>query len=418
LKVKQEKDQAKVSRRRFLEASSAMLVAATGMQVAQGQEKQIRSADHHLSNESQPVQNNDPLDKENPSSVWAPPTDSGGQPPFKYSFSLSHKRQEEGGWTRQVTVRDLPISKKMAGVQMRLITGGIRELHWHVGAEWALMLYGNARITAVDQEGRSHVSDVTKGDLWIFPGGIPHSIQGLGPDGCEFLLVFNDGNFNEFDTFLLTDWMTHTPPEVLAKNFGVPESTFDKVPNKELFIFERPLPRPLAEEQKQAEAGTGRVPHSFDFKPAEMKPTKVSRGGEVKIIDQKIWPATNIAAAIVTLKPGGLRELHWHPNEDEWQYYVEGKGRMTVFSAGGHARTMDFQEGDVGYIDKSVPHYIENTGDTDLTFIEVFPTPFYEDISLAEWLAHTPSRLVDQHIQVGEDFLAKIPKKEMVVTPE
>jgi oxalate decarboxylase len=418
LEVEQEKDQAKVSRRRFLEASSALLVAATGMQVAQGQEKQIRSADHHLPNESQPVQNNDPLDKENPSSVWAPPTDSGGQPPFKYSFSLSHKRQEEGGWTRQVTVRDLPISKKMAGVQMRLITGGIRELHWHVGAEWALMLYGNARITAVDQEGRSHVSDVTKGDLWIFPGGIPHSIQGLGPDGCEFLLVFNDGNFNEFDTFLLTDWMTHTPPEVLAKNFGVPESTFDKVPNKELFIFERPLPRPLAEEQKQAEAGTGRVPHSFDFKPAEMRPTKVSRSGEVKIIDQKIWPATNIAAAIVTLKPGGLRELHWHPNEDEWQYYVEGKGRMTVFSAGGHARTMDFQEGDVGYIDKSVPHYIENTGDRDLTFIEVFPTPFYEDISLAEWLAHTPSRLVDQHIQVGEDFLAKIPKNEMVITPE
>jgi oxalate decarboxylase len=230
--VKQEKDQAKVSRRRFLEASSAMLVAAAGVQVAQGQEKQIRSADHHLPNESQPVQNNDPLDKENPSSVWAPPTDSGGQSPFKYSFSLSHKRQEEGGWTRQVTVRDLPISKKMAGVQMRLITGGIRELHWHVGAEWALMLYGNARITAVDQEGRSHVSDVAKGDLWIFPGGIPHSIQGLGPDGCEFLLVFNDGNFNEFDTFLLTDWITHTPPEVLAKNFGVPESTFDKVPNK------------------------------------------------------------------------------------------------------------------------------------------------------------------------------------------
>ena len=416
--MEQEKDQAKVSRRRFLEASSAMLVVAAGVQAAQGQEKQIRSADHHLPNESQPVQNNDPLDKENPSSVWAPPTDSGGQPPFKYSFSLSHKRQEEGGWTRQVTVRDLPISKKMAGVQMRLITGGIRELHWHVGAEWALMLYGNARITAVDQEGRSHVSDVTKGDLWIFPGGIPHSIQGLGPDGCEFLLVFNDGNFNEFDTFLLTDWMTHTPPDVLAKNFGVPESTFDKVPKKELFIFERPLPRPLADEQKQAEAGTGRVPHSFDFKPAEMKPTKFSHGGEVKIIDQKNWPATNIAAAIVTLKPGGLRELHWHPNEDEWQYYVAGKGRMTVFSAGGHARTMDFQGGDVGYIDKSVPHYIENTGDTDLTFIEVFPTPFYEDISLAEWLAHTPSRLVDQHIQVGEDFLAKIPKKEMIITPE
>src|SRR5580698_4377786 len=402
LEVEQEKDQAKVSRRRFLEASSALLVAATGIQVAQGQEKQIRSADHHLPNESQPVQNNDPLDKENPSSVWAPPTDSGGQPPFKYSFSLSHKRQEEGGWTRQVTVRDLPISKKMAGVQMRLITGGIRELHWHVGAEWALMLYGNARITAVDAEGRSHVSDVSEGDLWIFPGGIPHSIQGLGPDGCRFLLVFDDGSFNEFETFLLTDWMTHTPPEVLAKNFNVQESTFANVPKKELFIFARDLPRPLAEEKREVEAETGAVPNSFDFSPGKMQPTKKSKGGEVKIVDRSVWPATNIAAALVTLKPGGLRELHWHPNEDEWQYYVSGKGRMTVFAAGGRARTMDFEEGDVGYVDKSAPHYIENTGDVDLVFIEVFPTPFYEDISLAEWLAHTPSRLVDQHIGVGE----------------
>jgi oxalate decarboxylase len=91
---------------------------------------------------------------------------------------------------------------------------------------------------------------------------------------------------------------------------------------------------------------------------------------------------------------------------------------MTVFAAGGLARTMDFEAGDVGYIDISMPHYIENTGDTDLEFIEVFPTPYYEDISLAEWMAHTPYRLTDEHIGVGEDFLAKIAKKEMVITPE
>ncbi len=411
-------EQSKVSRRQFIGAGSAVMAAAAGMQIVQAQEQVPRSANHTLPNESEPGPNNTVLDKQNPDSVWAPPTDSGGQPPFKYSFSLSHKRLESGGWTRQVTVRDLPISKKMAGVEMRLISGGIRELHWHVGAEWALMLYGSARITAVDAQGRSHVSDVKEGDLWIFPGGIPHSIQGLGPDGCRFLLVFDDGNFNEFETFLLTDWMTHTPPEVLAKNFGVPEATFANVPKKELFIFERPLPRPLAEEKAQAEAGTGPVPNSFGFEASTMKPTKVTAGGEVKIIDRKNFPATNIAAAIVTLKPGGLRELHWHPNEDEWQYYVSGKGRMTVFAAGGRARTMDFEEGDVGYIDKSAPHYIENTGDTDLVFIEVFPTPNYEDISLAEWLAHTPSRLVDEHIAVGEAMLSKIPKKEAVIVPE
>lgn len=414
-----DEQQKPLSRRKFIEGSSAALIAAAGLKVASAQEtKPLRSTDHHLPNESDPGVKNDPLEAENSDSVWSPSTDAGGQPPFKYSFALSHKRIEEGGWTRQVTVRDLPISKKMAGVEMRLVSGGIRELHWHVGAEWALMLYGSARITSVDEHGRSNVSDVKEGDLWLFPGGIPHSIQGLGPDGCRFLLVFDDGNFNEFETFLLTDWLAHTPPEVLAKNFNVPESTFANVPKKELFIFKRDLPRPLEEEQKQTQEGTGPVPHSFAFYTNEMQPTKVSKSGQVKIIDRNNFPATNIAAAIVTLKPGGLRELHWHPNEDEWQYYVQGKGRMTVFSAGAHARTMDFEEGDVGYIEKSMPHYIENTGDTDLVFIEVFPTPYYQDISLAEWMAHTPFRLVNEHLGVGEDMLAKIPKKEMVIVPE
>jgi oxalate decarboxylase len=414
----------RLSRRSFLgKGSTALAMAATlpmiasAQQQVQPQMKDMSGDSHQGKNETEPGPINKANDAMNPDSVWPPETDAGGQEPFKYSFSLAHKRIEAGGWTRQVTVRDLPISKKVAGVEMRLISGGVRELHWHVGAEWAIMTYGSARITAVDQRGRAFVDDVNTGDLWLFPGGIPHSIQGLGPDGCQFLLVFDDGNFNEFETFLLTDWMHHTPKEVLAKNFNVPASTFDTVPKRELFIFPRDLPRTLSEEQKQVYEDTGQVPNSFSFFASKMQPTKVTAGGSVKIVDRSNFPATNIAAAIVTLKPGGLRELHWHPNEDEWQYYVTGQGRMTVFSAGGHARTMDFQEGDVGYVERSMPHYIENLGDTDLIFLEVFPTPDYQDISLAEWLAHVPSRLVDQHIGTGEDFIRKIPKKEMVVTP-
>jgi oxalate decarboxylase len=409
-----------LSRRSFLgKGSTALAVAATLPIVASAQQqvKDMSGDNHQGKNETQPGPINKTNDAMNPDSVWPPETDAGGQPPFKYSFSLAHKRVEAGGWTRQVTVRDLPISKKVAGVEMRLISGGVRELHWHVGAEWAIMTAGSARITAVDHRGRAFVDDVNTGDLWLFPGGIPHSIQGLGPDGCQFLLVFDDGNFNEFETFLLTDWMHHTPKEVLAKNFNVPASTFDSIPKRELFIFPRDLPRSLSEEQKQAYEGTGPVPNPFSFFASKMQPTKVTAGGSVKIVDRSNFLATNIAAAIVTLKPGGLRELHWHPNEDEWQYYVTGQGRMTVFSAGGHARTMDFQEGDVGYIERSMPHYIENLGDTDLVFLEVFPTPGYQDISLAEWLAHVPPRLVDQHIGTGEDFIRKIPKNEMVITP-
>ena len=305
----------------------------------------------------------------------------------------------------------------MSVEEMRLISSMSRELHWHVGSEWAFMTAGSARITAVDDKGRGFVEDVHEGDLWLFPGGVPHSIQGLGPDGAQFVLVFYDGNFNEFETFLLTDWLHHTPPEVLAKNCMTQEATFKNVPKRELFIFPRELPRPLEEEKKQVYEKTGPVPNSFAFFLNSIPNTKSTPGGTVKIIDKNNFPATDIAAAVVTLKPGGLRELHWHPNADEWQYYVKGSGRMTIFGAGGHARTMDFTAGDVGTIGRSQPHYIENTGETDLVFLEVFPTAEYSDISLNQWLAHTPTRLVEQHLGTGEQFLASLPKDKVAVMP-
>jgi oxalate decarboxylase len=409
-----------VSRRTFLsQTSAAVAVAATLPVLAAAQQARNSTQNKHSGiNEQELGPTNPTLEAQEADSVFPPATDAGGQPPFKYPFALSHRRIESGGWTRQVTVRDFPMSKRMAGVEMRLVAGGVRELHWHVSAEWAYMTAGSARITAVDHKGRAFVEDVHEGDLWLFPGGVPHSIQGLGENGCQFLLVFNDGNFNEFETFLLTDWLHHTPPEVLSKNFAVPASTFDNVPPREKFIFKAEMPRPLAEEQKQVYEASGPVPNSYAFFAGKMEPTKVTAGGSVKIVDRNNFPATGIAAAIVTLKPGGLRELHWHPNADEWQYFVKGTGRMTVFAAGTHARTMDFSAGDVGYIDQSLPHYVENTGDTDLVFLEVFPASEYQDISLGEWLAHTPSRLVNEHIGTGEDFLAGISRKEIVVTPQ
>ena len=410
----------RVSRRSVFGLGSAALAAATFAVAAKGGDADPppqKPVTHKAPNETDPGPQNRPLAAENPDSEWSPSTDSGTVKPFKYSFSLARKRVLSGGWTRQVSIRELPISTAMAGVEMRLTAGGVRELHWHVEAEWAIMLNGTARITAVDQNGKSFVSDVGEGDLWLFPPGVPHSIQGLGPDGCRFLLVFDDGAFDEFHTFLITDWLAHTPTEVLAKNFSVPESTFDAVPKKELFIFQAALPGELPAEQAEAAKGTGTVPRRFDFKASAMKPTKVTRGGEVKIIDSKTFPVTPISAAIVTLKPGGLRELHWHPNADEWQYYMTGKGRMTVFVGGATARTMDFEEGDVGYVPESNPHYIENTGDSDLVFIEMFRASEYQDISLAEWMAHTPHLLMDQHLGVGMSMLDSIPRQEMVITP-
>ena len=182
-------------------------------------------------------------------------------------------------------------------------------------------------------------------------------------------------------------------------------------------MFQAELPGDLKTEQMQARKGTGEVSQHYDFRTSQLRPAKVTAGGEVKIVDSNNFPITPIAAAIVRVKPGGLRELHWHPNADEWQYYISGKGRMSVFAAGGRARTMDFQEGDVGYVLQSTPHYVENLGDTDLVFLEMFKSDRYQDISLAEWMAHTPHQLVDQHLHVGRALLDGIPTTETVITP-
>jgi oxalate decarboxylase len=356
-----------------------------------------------------------PLERENPDMLVSPPTDAGTIPNLKFSFSTARNRLSSGGWAREVTVRELPISTSMAGVNMRLKPGGIRELHWHKEAEWAYMLAGRARITAVDAQGRNFIDDVGVGDLWNFPAGVPHSIQGL-EEGCEFLLIFDDGTFSENETFALSDWVMHTPPEVLAQNFGVSESAFNKLP-KDVehggWIMAGKVPGPLAADAIKAPAGA--VPVTYSYSLLKQKPIKVP-GGQVRIVDSSNFPAaTTIAAALVEIEPGGLRELHWHPNTDEWQYFISGQGRMTVFASSGKARTFDYQAGDVGYVPFAMGHYVQNTGDEPLRFLEMFRSSYYADISLNQWLALTPTELVNAHLNLSPQLKAALRKDKVVI---
>jgi oxalate decarboxylase len=354
-------------------------------------------------------------DRQNPDLLVPPSTDHGTLPNLRFSFADAHMRLEPGGWTRQVTVRELGISKNIAGVNMRLNAGGVRELHWHKAAEWAYMLYGTARITAVDAKGRNFVDDVGVGDLWYFPAGIPHSIQGLGSDGCEFLLVFDDGDFDEDDTFLISDWFKHVPVEVLAKNFGAPAALFGHTPDpSERYIFPAPIPGPLASDKI---AGATEVPHRFSHRLMAQPPIK-TKGGTVRIADSSIFPAsTTIAAALVEVNPGAMRELHWHPNTDEWQYYIEGQARMGVFGAAGQARTFDFRAGDVGYVPFAMGHYIENVGDTPMRFLEIFKSSYFADVSLDQWMALTPPELVEAHLKLDHQVMDGLRRDKAPVVP-
>lgn len=369
-------------------------------------------------NLTDPGPNNPDLAKQFPASQSPPPTDVGGQPLDWASFNIAPKRIQNGGWARQVTVEDFAISKEISGVNMRLTAGGIRELHWHQAAEWAIMTYGNCRITVLDTTGRPYVADVKEGDLWYFPPGAPHSLQGLGPDGCEFVICFDDGHANEFNTLLLTDWISHTPPEVLAKNFGVAADTFAKIPLSNLWIFQGTVPGDLAADRTAVAGNAAAAPFPFVFPFGTSKPTRENAGGSIRVADStNFTAAANVAAALVTVRPGGIREMHWHPNADEWQYYIKGKARMAVFNSGPNATTTNFAAGDIGYVRRNLGHYVENIGDTDLQFVGVFRAPRYEEVSLSNWLTHTPPKLVAQHLNVDESVMANWPNNNPGILP-
>ncbi|GAB1522193.1 hypothetical protein RhiTH_005305 [Rhizoctonia solani] len=316
---------------------------------------------------------NIPLERESPDFMAPPTTDSGSVENVKWPMAISHNRVQDGGWARQQNEHDMPLATAMAGVDMRLKAGAIREMHWHVTAEWGYVMAGSCRVNVVNQLGRNYLADVYPGDLWYFPEGIPHSIQGLNDtaDGCEFLLVLDSGTFSEDSTFLLTDWMAHVPKEVLAKNFRVNASAFDHIPGEQLWIFPSAVPtESVAEANPVSPQGEALLPYTFAASKA---------------------PATN---------------------------HSEGTARVTVFASSGNARTFDYQAGDIGYVPPTFGHYVENTGNTTMKYLEIFKTDIYEDISLNQWLALTPPEMVKAHLQLDDETISQLQKvKPIVVGP-
>jgi oxalate decarboxylase len=357
---------------------------------------------------------NPPREAQDPDLLVPPRTDHGTLPNLRWSFADSHNHLSEGGWARQTTIRELPSATEIAAVNMRLKAGAVQEMHYHREAEWAYVLAGRARVTAVDPELRTFQDDVSEGDLWYFPAGLPHAIQGLADDGCEVLLVVDNAHFDSHSTFLLTDWLAHTPREVLAANFEVPESAFANLPDHELYIFNAPVPGPLSAERI---AGAEPVPEPFTHHLLAQEPVR-TKGGSFRIADSRVFKASKtIAAALIEIEPGGMRELHWHPIADEWLYFLSGEARMGVFDANGDAGTFDYQAGDVGYVPRPMGHYVVNRGTTTLRFLGAFRSDRVVEAALSKWLALTPHELVRAHLHIDESVLARIPVRHTPIVP-
>jgi oxalate decarboxylase len=336
-------------------------------------------------------------------------------PSFRFAMEQQKGKVTEGGSAKEATVKQLPISKGIAGVSMRLKPGGLRELHWHANAaEWAFVIKGRVRTTVIGPDGYSEINDFEPGDVWYFPRGHGHALVGLGPEESHFVLVFDNGAFSEHGTFSITDWLGHTPPSILSKCLGLPESAFATFPKEELYIPQGRVPPERPEPPRQAMLKTSPRTHRYPL--MAQLPSARLPGGEERRVTAKEFPiSTTITGVIVDLQPGALREPHWHPHANEWFYLISGQARMTLFGSGGRARTEGFGPGDAGYIPQGFGHYIENVGQEPCRVLVAFDSGEYQEISLSTWLASNPTRLVADNFKVPDELAAKLPDHRVFI---
>ena len=202
---------------------------------------------------------------------------------------------------------------------------------------------------------------------------------------------------------------------MLARNFGLPASTFAAFPKKEVYIATGPVPPALLEDPAPRSQNEPPLTHRYRLLAAE--PEQFA-GGTLRTVSASEFPiSTTITGALLVIEPGGMRELHWHPHAAEWQYYIRGSAQMTVFGSHGRARTDEFGAGDVGYVPQGYGHYIENTGSDQVEMVIVFNNGTYKSISITGWLAANPALLLATNFGVPESVFAKLPK-DAVVMPE
>jgi oxalate decarboxylase len=341
---------------------------------------------------------------------------SGGElPTFKFALEKSEGKVIGNSYGKEATVAQLPISKGIAGVSMKLEPGAMRELHWHAtAAEWAFVLEGRVRTTVIDPKGAAETNVFEPGDVWYFPRGHGHMLQCLGREPCHFILIFDNGYFSEFGTFSITDWIGHAPRKLLAKNFGVPESTFDSFPKQEVYFARGAIPPEPAAAPLQ---GLRLPAETHKYRLLAQDPHATFRAGREWRVDATKFPISKtITGVILDLEPGGLRELHWHPNADEWQYIISGKVAVSLFGSHGRFRVETLEQGDVGYIPQGYGHSIENVGDTKSRVLIGLNAGGYESIDLSQWIAGNPADVLATNFSQSADVFGKFPQSDVFLT--
>ena len=331
---------------------------------------------------------------------------------FKFDVEATTGWVGEAGSAKEATVEEFPVSKSIAGVSMRLKPGGIRELHWHaIAAEWAFVIKGKVLTTVIAPNGQAATDVFDEGDIWYFPRGHGHALQNISNEEAHFVLGFDDGHFSEFGTFSITDWVARTPANVVQKNLGLSADVVKGLPTKELYILPGKIPQNIPEPYLAANLETSQNPHKFRL---SKMPALEFEGGWERIVSMREFPINNTLTSVLQhLDPGAIREMHWHPNADEWQYILKGQSRVTIFGAHGRVKTAEFKQGQICFVERGFGHCVEQIGSEPTEFFALFNSPTFEEISISKWTAGNPASLLADNFQISREDAAKLPNKTL-----
>lgn len=336
------------------------------------------------------------------------PKDIAAMPEFRFALDAEKPRVASGGWVKEVSARQLPISRAIAGVHALLNPGAARELHWHASAaEWAIVLDGRCQTVVIDPAGASEINNFEPGDIWYFAKGHGHAIQTIGDKPCNLLLAFDDGAFSpDVGAFSITDWIDLSPKDMLALEFGVPKDVFAAFPKGETFIQAGPILKPEdALEAPWPKEST----HKFRLS-RDMKSARDFDGGTFRLARAKEFPASQtMTGATMTLERGALHKLHWHPNASELIYFLRGRGQVALFGSGGRGKVAEFGPGDIAAIPAGFGHAIRNTGEDEFEMVQVWDSGQFEEILLDRMVRASPAYLLANNFAgVPQETIARL----------
>ena len=337
-----------------------------------------------------------------PSGAGVPtlPRKLGEAPQFTASLDRAALKATSGGWAREITSRQLPLATGIALAHLFINPGGSREMHWHDAAEWAYVIDGKVQATVVGPDGTMEVFNAGPGDLWYFPRGFPHAIQTIGAEPCHALLAFNDGLYSEHGTFGLTDLISRLDPAALARDLGVPASTFADLPAAETYIMQGDV---LPENGEAARAEQRRPPErSSSYALLAAGPAVDVAGGTIHLASSREFPASELMTGLcIRLQPGAQQALHWHPEADEMHFVLAGAARFTVFGPDKHLAIATAGPGDCAYIPRNAAHLVEAAGPDGAELIAVQNAGEHRSATVSGWMAQAPLHVLANNLRLN-----------------